>query len=169
MALVVWINLDCRDSTVGTPGKSPSSFLPLPSSLLLSVFISLLFFFFFPSLPLLFVCSSPSFTFHFLFSLFFHSLISFFLFLIYFLLLFGFSSFSPLSTKVSECGNFPPLSSFATCHLHSFLNLICFPINSSTCHLAQCEPFTQVYHIDHAMCHSPRVPCSIHMIMSCVT
>ena len=26
----------------------------------------------------------------------------------------------------------------------------------------------QVHHMAHAMCHSPRVPCGIHMIMSCV-
>ena len=36
-------------------------------------------------------------------------------------------------------------------------------------HLAQCEPFIQVHHMAYVMCHSPRLSCDIHMIMSCVT
>ena len=44
-----------------------------------------------------------------------------------------------------------------------------FPFISLLGHMAQCEPFTQVHHMSHAMCHSPRMPCDIHKIMSCVT
>ena len=76
----------------------------------------------------------------FLFSLIFSSL-SFslpFFFIFYFLFLIWIAS-----TEWSKSGgNFPSLSSIATCHHH---------------------------HFSHAMCHSPRVPCGIHMIMSCVT
>ena len=99
--------------------------------------------------------------------------LSFFFSFLFFSFYLVFFFFSPLSTELSKWGNFPPLSSFATCHLHNFLNfflfLFFFPINSSTCHLAQCESFTQVHHMAHAMCHSPRLSCGIHMIMPCVT
>ena len=65
-----------------------------------------------------------------------------FFFILFFFTLFGFSS-----TKcIKSGGNFPPLSSFATCLLHIFLifSIFLFPFFPSIWHIAQYEPFIQV-------------------------
>ena len=119
----------------------------------------LLFFSFPPYPPALpyFVCYPSHLFFIFLF------FFSFFIFPF----LFFFFTLLTVWIKVGETSHhFPPLPP-----LHFFLDfsLFSFPSFSSTWHLAQCEPFAQVHHMDHAMCHSPRVPCGIHMIIPYVT
>ena len=99
------------------------------------------------------------FIFHFLFSFIF-SYLSFFYSFIFFSYCLAFPPFIPYPQKFPSgetSHHFPPLPHVrSTNFLIYFLFLFCFPINSSTCHMAQCEPFTQVYNMDHAICHCPR-------------
>ena len=147
------------------------SLSPFSLSLLLVLSFSLFpLFFFFPNPPALFsfVCPSPHLLFHFLlFSLFlFHFLfsISFSSFSLFY---FSFGLTSPELPK-SE-GNFPLLSSIATCHHHHF-SLFFFLYSTLDTRLNVSHPSKFVIpHGYHAMCHSPRVPCGIHIIMSYVT
>ena len=150
-------------------GKSPFLFLsPLSLSLSLSIrfpffpppvsFPSFfLLFFFLPYLPNfpLFVCSHPI-SFSFPFYLFSHFLISFF-FSSFFSFLFSFLFLIWIaSTKWSKGGgNFPPLSSIATCHHHHFsLNFLIFlfplfPSFDTSLNLSHLSQFAT----PHGSCH----------------
>ena len=111
-----------------------------------------------------FVC----FSFHFLLLFSFLSFSHLFLFLYFF---FSFSPLDCINRMVPKVGNFLPTSSFATYQSHIFLNFIHFPLFSS------CDAWLNVSHLSqfapshgyHAMCPAPRVPCGIHMVLTCVT
>ena len=129
----------------------------------------------------------PFFLFFFSFSLFtrtsFFCLFSFFLFIFslfhfshFFHFLFSFFfSFSPpflllLPLLIKSGGNFPPFSYLATCHLYNFLyfSFFLYPTLDTWLNVSDSFKFA-TQHGYHAMCHFPRVPCGIHMVMSCVT
>ena len=82
-------------------------------------------------------------------------------------------SFDFLLIQIDQSGgNFPSLSSHATCLLHTislFSSLFFFPFITSFNTWINVSHLFQVHHMAHAMCHSPRVPCGIHRIMPCVT
>ena len=108
---------------------SSSSFLPLLSCFLsfspvcfpsFSIFFSFLFSLSYPPNILSFVCSHLIFSFFFYF---YHFLFYFFFFIFYFLFLIWIAS----TEWAKSGGNFPPLSSIATCrHRHFSLNFLIF-------------------------------------------
>ena len=142
-------------------------------SLYLSFFLSLIsLFFFFSYSPLLpteppsFVCSQLIFSFIIFllflsFSLFLHFLLSFPSFSLFssFLIPFDFPS-----TELIKVGKLPP--TFLTCHMSSLCFFLIFFIFFS-CFITSyniwlnVSHLSQVHHMDHTMCHFPRVPCVI--------
>ena len=116
------------------------------------------------------------------FLLFFFSLVLFFFVFLYSFFLFHFLLISPsffafllsfgslLTELIKEVSFFP----FSTCHLcgpQFFFVFLLFPFIPLLHHpimwLIVSHTF-QVNHMTFAMCHSPRVPCGIPLIMSCV-
>ena len=150
---------------------SPLS-LSLSDSFSLSCLLPLFFSFSFlipPNSTLMFVPLSFS-----------HFSFSFFFFFLFFLFLLSFPSFYHFSSLIwiasigwsKSWGNFPPLSSI-TLVITMFFFLIFFisffPFITSCNTWLNVSHLSQVHHMAHAMCHSPRVPYGIHMIMLCVT
>ena len=138
----------------------------LVCSLLISIpFLSFLLFFFpySPTLPS-FVCS-PSF---FSFSLYFIFLLSLIFSYLSFSLFLFFSSLFASPTRIDQkWGKLPP--TFLPCHLSSLqFSLFLYPALDTWLNVSHSSKFTTL-HGYHSMCHSPRVPCGIHMVMTCVT
>ena len=163
------------------PGKSPSfvslSFLSL--SLSNFFFFSLVcfpslcpFFLFFFSLvhlsnslswfdPIFFPFS------HFLHFFFFFSFFSSLPFSLFssFLISFDFL----LSGLIKAEENSPHFPHMPLVFLTQFPYLFFFPFITLSNTWLNVSHLFQVHHMAHAMCHSPRVPCGIHMTMPCVT
>ena len=117
------------------------------------------------------------FHFLFLFSPIFSSLYFLFIFSFLFLFLFSHFSISPFDffpstefIKVGETSPHFPLSHLSSpCIFLIFLYFFSFFFITSFNTWLNVSHLFQVHHMAHAMCHFPRVPCGIHIIMSCVT